>query len=128
MYFAAKEALNNGTVQAAALRTVAQSEKSKHVDVAHANAFSSMMTTLNVTNMNQSMSFYYLATLNTIDHYGGAVEYSKLGMLNTWSRNLCLICAQYATERVEWQTHLITMVTNCDNQAHFIFVCFIYVY
>lgn len=76
----AKEAINNGTAQASAIRTIAETEKFQHVELAHSNAFRSMMETLNVTQMDHALSFYYLAMLDTIDHFAGSFEYSKRGL------------------------------------------------
>lgn len=72
--------MNNGTVQAAAIRLVARTEKQRDVEITHMQSFSSMMDTLSITNMNHSLSFYYLATLNTMENLAGAVEWSKLGL------------------------------------------------
>lgn len=78
--FVAHEAVNNGTAVAAAKRQVAQAKKQQRVETTHTEAFGSMMTTLSVTNMNESLSFFYLATLNTMDNFAGAVQWSKLGL------------------------------------------------
>lgn len=71
--------MSNATAEAAAIESIAQTSKDQVVDVNHSQAFTSMMDVLSVNRSDYALSFYYLATLNTMSNFGGVVDYTKHG-------------------------------------------------
>lgn len=71
--------MNNATAQAAAIRVLGNAAKEQVVDVTSMQAFHSMMRQINITRNDYTLSLYYLATLNTMSHFGGVIDYTKHG-------------------------------------------------